>query len=144
MKKRNIITIIVCTIILIIVSITIIQKKPDIENIYLSSSKDSGSEESKQGTGYYFNSQNSDIYLIIKVRYLAPEDEIKVEWGKIEGSSYKIIQKNIVKPERKGSGKIIISLVKKDGIYSPGSYDVKTYLNGDNKINEEFYISDKT
>ncbi len=143
MKKRNIITIIVCTIILIIVSITIIQKKPDIENIYLSSSKDSGPEELKQDTDYYFNSRNSDIYLIIEVRYLTPEDEIKVEWGKIEDSSHKIIQKNIVKPERKGSGKIIITLVKKDGIYSPGNYDVKTYLNGDNKINEKFYISDE-
>lgn len=140
MKKRNILIIIILTIILAIVSITTLQKKPDIENIYLSSSKDSSLNELSQDNHNYFNSRNSNIYLIINVKHLTTEDEIRVEWEKIEDNSNEIIQSNTVKPEQKGSGKIIILLVKKNGIYSPGNYNVKIYLNRDNKISEKFYI----
>ncbi len=140
MKKRNILIIIILTLILTIVSITTLQKKPDIENIYLSSSKDSSFNELSQDNHDYFNSRDSNIYLIIDVKHLTTEDEIKVEWEKIEDNSNEIIQSNTVKPEQKGSGKIIILLVKKNGIYSPGSYNVKVYLNRDNKISEKFYI----
>ena len=140
MKIRNILIIIILTVILTIVSITILQKTPDIENIYLSSSKDYSLNELNQYNNYRFNSRNSNIYLIIYVKHLTTEDEIKVEWEKNEDNSNKIIQSNTVKPEQKGSGKIVILLVKKNGIYSPGSYNVKAYLNGDNKISEKFYI----
>ncbi|MFZ3085252.1 MAG: hypothetical protein WA097_01240 [Candidatus Hydromicrobium sp.] len=143
MKKINIIILIICTIILIIVSITVMQKRPDIENIYLSSDRDSSFDKLKQNNNYYFDSRNLDIYLIIEVKHLTTEDEIKVEWEKIENSSYKIIQKNIVNPEQKGSGKIIISLVKKNDMYPPGNYNVRIYLNGSSKISKKFYISDK-
>jgi len=144
MKKINIIILIICTIILIIVSITTVKKKsPDIENIYLSSDRDSGFDQLKQNDNYHFDSQNLDIYLIIEVKHLTTEDEIKARWEKIENGSCKIIQKNIVNPEQNGSGKIIISLVKKNDMYSPGSYEVRVYLNGDSKISKKFYISDK-
>jgi hypothetical protein len=143
MKKINIIILIICTIILIIVSITVMQKRPDIENIYLSSDRDSSFDKLKQNNNYYFDSRNLDIYLIIEVKHLTTEDEIKVEWEKIENSSYKIIQKNIVNLEQKGSGKIIISLVKKNDMYPPGNYNVRIYLNGSSKISKKFYISDK-
>ncbi|PIU29538.1 MAG: hypothetical protein COT09_00305 [Candidatus Hydromicrobium americanum] len=143
MKKINIIILIIYTIILIIVSITVMQKRPDIENIYLSSDRDSSFDKLKQNNNYYFDSRNLDIYLIIEVKHLTTEDEIKVEWEKIENSSYKIIQKNIVNPEQKGSGKIIISLVKKNDMYPPGNYNVRIYLNGSSKISKKFYISDK-
>ncbi|MFZ3106147.1 MAG: hypothetical protein WA105_02050 [Candidatus Hydromicrobium sp.] len=143
MKKINIIILIICTIILIIVSITVMQKRPDIESIYLSSDRDSSFDKLKQNNNYYFDSRNLDIYLIIEVKHLTTEDEIKVEWEKIENSSYKIIQKNIVNPEQKGSGKIIISLVKKNDMYPPGNYNVRIYLNGVSKISKKFYISDK-
>ena len=143
MKKINIIILIICTIILIIVSITVMQKRPDIENIYLSSDRDSSFDKLKQNNNYYFDSRNLDIYLIIEVKHLTTEDEIKVQWEKIENSSCKIIQKNIVNPEQKGSGKIIISLVKKNDMYPPGNYNVRIYLNGSSKISKKFYISDK-
>ena len=144
MKKINIIILIICTIILIIVSITtVIKKRPDLENIYLSSDRGSSFDQLKQNNNYYFDSQNLDIYLIIEVKHLTTEDEIKVQWEKIENSSCKIIQKNIVNPEQKGSGKIIISLVKKNDMYPPGNYNVRIYLNGGSKISKKFYISDK-
>ncbi len=144
MKKINIIILIICTIILIIVSITtVIKKRPDIENIYLSSDRDSSFDKLKQNNNYYFDGRNLDIYLIIEVKHLTTEDEIKVQWEKIENSSCKIIQKNIVNPEQKGSGKIIISLVKKNDMYPSGGYNVRVYLNGGSKISKKFYISDK-
>jgi len=144
MKTRNIIIIIICTIILVLVLIITLQKKPDIENIYLSSDRNPDFEKLRLNNKYSFNNRNLDIYLIIEAKYLTPEDEIKVEWSKTEGNSYKIIQENILSPDRRGSGKIVISLVKKDNIYSPGNYNVKVYLNGEYKISEEFNISDKT
>jgi len=144
MKKINIIILIICTIILIIVSITtVIKKRPDIENIYLSSDRDSSFDKLKQNNNYYFDGRNLDIYLIIEVKHLTTKDEIKVQWEKIENSSCKIIQKNIVNPEQKGSGKIIISLVKKNDMYPSGGYNVRVYLNGGSKISKKFYISDK-
>ncbi len=144
MKKINIIILIICTIILIIVSITTVMKKrPDIENIYLSSDRDSSFDKLKQNNNYYFDGRNLDIYLIIEVKHLTTEDEIKVQWEKIENSSCKIIQKNIVNLEQKGSGKIIISLVKKNDMYPSGGYNVRVYLNGGSKISKKFYISDK-
>ncbi len=144
MKKINIIILIICTIILIIVSITtVIKKRPDIENIYLSSDRDSSFDKLKQNNNYHFDGRNLDIYLIIEVKHLTTEDEIKVQWEKIENSSCKIIQKNIVNPEQKGSGKIIISLVKKNDMYPSGGYNVRVYLNGGSKISKKFYISDK-
>ena len=144
MKKINIIILIICTIILIIVSITtVIKKRPDIENIYLSSDRDSSFDQLKQNNNHYFDGRNLDIYLIIEVKHLTTEDEIKVQWEKIENSSCKITQKNIVNPEQKGSGKIIISLVKKNDIYPSGNYNVRVYLNGGSKISKKFYILDK-
>ncbi len=143
MKKRNIIIFIICTGLLIIVVITTMQEKPDIENIYLSLDKNFDFEKLKLDNNYTFSSQDSDIYLIMEVKHLGLEDEIKVEWIKIENNSYDVIQKNIINPEKKGSGKIIISLIKHNNVYSAGSYNVETYLNGDKKITEEFYIIDR-
>ncbi len=144
MTKRNIIIFIACTGLLIIVVITTMQEKPDIENIYLSMDRDSDFEKSGPDNDYSFNSHDPDIYLIMEVKRLGPEDEIKVEWLRIEDGSYDVIQKNIINPEKKGSGKIIISLIKHDGVYSAGNYIVETYLNEDKKITKEFYIQNRT
>ena len=144
MTKRNIIILIACTGLLIIVIITTMQEKPDIENIYLSIDRDSDFETSGSDNDYSFSRHDPDIYLIIEVKRLGPEDEIIVEWLKIEDGSYDVIQKNIINPEKKGSGKIIISLIKHDDVYSAGNYIVETYLNGDKKITEEFYIQNRT
>ncbi|MFA5015431.1 MAG: hypothetical protein WC549_07825 [Actinomycetota bacterium] len=140
MKKRNIIIFIICTGLLIIVVITTIHEKPDIENIYLSSDKNSDFEKLKPDNDYTFSTQDPDIYLIMEVKHFGVKDEIEVEWIKIENGSYDVIQKNIINPEKKGSGKIIVSLIKHNNVYSTGSYSVDTYLNGDKKITKEFHI----
>ena len=109
MNKRNIIIIIVITVILVIISITTIKTKPDIKNIYLSSDKNSDIEELEleQDNGFHFNSPHKDIYLILEVKHLTTEDEVQVQWEKIENNSSRIIQENIIHPEKKGSGKLL-------------------------------------
>jgi len=143
MKKRDILIITLLTIILIIVLTTTLQKKPQIESIYLSSNKDSDFEELQLNKNYSFDSRNSDIYLIIKVKHLKVNDKIKVEWSKIENddNNYSTIQKNIFEIKEDGSGKIVILLVKRSKFYSPGKYNVEVYLNDESKISEKFYIN---
>lgn len=142
MSKRNIVIIVTLTIILIIAAVLIIYTKPDIENIYLSSDKNSGIDKQKQNNSYYFKKLDTNIYLIIVVRHITTKNEIKVLWEKIRNDSSEIIQKNIIYPEKNGSGKIIVSLIKKNDIYTPGTYNITVYLNGDMKVSEKFYISE--
>lgn len=140
MGKRNIIIIVIITIVLIIAAVTIIYTRPDIKNLYLCSDKNSSIDEKNQNNIYYFESTDTDIYLVIEVLSITTNDEVKTMWRKIEKDSSEIIQKNIIYPEKKGSGRIVISLVKKDDIYSPGIYSVEVYLNGRKEATEEFYI----
>lgn len=142
MGKRNIIIIIIITLVLIIAAFTIIYTKPDIANLYLCSDKNSTAVVQNQNDDYYFKSTHTNIYLVIEVRNVTIDDEIKAMWRKIDDSFSEIIQKNIVYPEKKGSGNIIISLVKKDDRYLPGSYSVEVYLNGYKDATKDFFISE--
>lgn len=142
MKKRDIIIIIILTILIIIALTTTLQKDPEIENIHLSNSKDSDFDEFQQKEDYNFKSNGPDIYLIIKVKNLTTDDELKVEWEKIENGALDIIQKNVISPEGSGSGKIVTVFVKRNGIYVAGDYNVKVYLNEENKISKKFSITD--
>ncbi len=142
MKKRDILIIIILTVILIIALITTIQKKPEIENIYLSSDKDSTFDQLQLSSDYNFNSDNSNIYLLMKIKNLTVDHEIKVEWEKTEDDNiYHTIQKDIFSPEQNGSGKIVVLLIKKGDTYTPGDYKVTVYLNGEDKISKKFYIN---
>ena len=99
-------------------------------------------DKPEKNNSFNFKKSDTDIYLIIEVRHITTKDEIKVRWEKIEIDSSEIIQKNIVYPENNGSGKIIVSLVKKNNIYTPGTYTATVYLNGDMKVYEKFFISE--
>ncbi|MDD3628759.1 MAG: hypothetical protein PHN81_03130 [Actinomycetota bacterium] len=140
MKKRDIIIILILTVLIIIVLTTTLQKNPEIENIHLSNNKDSDFSEFLQNDDYSFKSDGPDIYLIIKVKNLAVDDELNVKWEKTKNSVSEIIQENTIKPEGSGSGKIVVALIKRNGIYADGNYIVKVYLNGENKISKKFSI----
>lgn len=142
MSKRNIIIIVILTIILVTAAVTLIYTKPSIEDIRLSSDKNPVTDKPEKNNSFNFKKSDTDIYLIIEVRHITAKDEIKVLWEKVENDSGEIIQKNIVYPENDGSGKIIISLVKKNDIYTPGTHTVTVYLNGDMKAYEKFFISE--
>jgi hypothetical protein len=140
MSKRNIIIIVVITIVLIIAAAAILYPKPNIKDLYLCSDKNYGTDEQNHNYGYYFKSTDTDIYLVIEVRSMTTDDEIKATWRKIDDDSSDIFQKNIIYPENKGSGIIIVSLVKKDNRYSPGIYSVEVCLNGCKEATEDFFI----
>jgi hypothetical protein len=142
MRKRDIIIIVIITIILVIAAVTIIYTKPGIENLYLYSGEDSSAGVQNNDDSYFFKSTQTNIYLVIEVRSIATDDEIKAMWRKNDDGFSELIQKNIVYPEKNGSGKIIISLVRKDGRYLPGFYSVEVYLNGHRDATEDFYISE--
>ena len=143
MKTRDIVIIIILTIIIIIALTTTLQKNPEIENIYLSYNKDSDFDELQHDDNSNFKSKDPDIYLIIKVKNLSADDEIKVEWGKTVNDTYSIIQKNIIIPDGNGSGRIVILFVRRNNIYAAGDYNVKVYLNGEDRISKKFFISDQ-
>jgi hypothetical protein len=145
MKNRDIIIIIILTIILVIVITASIQKKQEIEDIYLSNSKDSTFEELQSGKSYNFKNNDSDIYLIMKVKNLKEDDEIKVKWSRIEkdhnkNDNYITIQQNTINPGQNGSGKIVVMMLKRDNTYAEGKYCVEAYLNADHKITKTFSI----
>ncbi|MEA2015308.1 MAG: hypothetical protein U9O59_01095 [Actinomycetota bacterium] len=142
MKKRDILIIIILTIILAIASISTLERKPEIENIYLSTDKDSDFDRLKLNKNNTFSSSTSGIYLIMKVKHLKIDNEIKVEWGKTEDNSIRmVLQESIFNPAKDGSGKIVVLLVKKNNTYASGDYYVEINLNGNEKISEKFYIN---
>ncbi len=143
MKIRDIVIIIILTIIIIIALTTTLQKNPEIENIYLSHNKDSDFDELQHDDNNNFKSKDPDIYLIIKVENLSADDEIKVEWEKTVNDTCSIIQKNIIIPGGDGSGRIVILFVRRNDIYATGNYNIKVYLNGEDRISKKFFISDQ-
>lgn len=142
MSKNGIVILVISTIILIIVSITVVYNEPDIEDACISSSKSITQDQAKQND-YDLGSDNlnSNIYLILTVKHLTKQDEIKIDWKRIENKTEETIQKNIFNPKQGGSGKIIISLVKKNQKLIPGKYIVEVSLNDSKKIIKQFYIS---
>ncbi len=125
--------------------ISSLQKKQEIEDIYLSIDKDPILEEPLSGESYSFERNVSEIYLIIKAKNLTVDNEINVRWLKLESgnrdNNYSLIQQNEIAPAQNGSGKIVVLLVKRDNSYLEGEYCVEVFLNDGNKISKKFYIN---
>jgi len=142
MKIRDIIIIILLTIILAIASINTLEREPDIESIYLSSNKDLDFDRLKLENAHEFDSVESNLYLIMKVNHLTANDIIIAKWQKIEnGSAQRVVQEDMVNPVQEGSGKIVIMMVKKNSRYDDGDYRVEVSLNESSTISEQFSIN---
>jgi hypothetical protein len=142
MKIRDIVIIVVLTLIIAIALTTTLHEYPEIENMYLGCSRDADFEELQQSDSFSFKSNDPGIYLIIKVKNLSTNDEIKIEWERVDNNGSEIIQKNNLNPEGDGSGKIVVLFVKRSDSYVTGDYIVKVYLNGEVKISKKFFIAD--
>lgn len=143
MSKRNIIVLVVCTAILIIVSISTVLEEPSISGAFLSSSKDlSQAEIEALSEYYYFEDLDSDIYLILSVKDLETSDNINIKWKKIEDDTVEVLQENTVYPAQKGSGEIAVSFIRRNESYDPGIYRVDIFLNGKSGISRQFLLSD--
>ncbi len=144
MSRRNIIILVVCTVILVIASITTIRKEPVISGAFLSSNKDPAQDEIKaEDDYYYFKDPEMDIYLILSVKNLNTSDQIKIKWKTVENGNEEIIQESTVYPDQDGSGAIVLSLVKRNESYSPGIYRVDIFLNNARQFSKQFLLSDR-
>ena len=143
MSRRNIIILVVCTVILVIASITTIQKEPVVSGAFLSSNKDPVQGEIKtEDDHYYFKDPGADIYLILSVKNLNTSDQVKIKWKTVENGNEEIIQENTVYPDQDGSGTIVLSLIKRNDSYSPGIYRVDILLNNAWQFSKQFLLSD--
>jgi hypothetical protein len=141
MSRKTIIILIVIAAIFVIVAFATTKKEPSIEKAYISdnnnlSEKELGEIDSKNK----LYDTKSNIYLIIFAKNFIKENELKITWKKIDNSTEKIVQENLLKPENDGSGKIIISLIRKNQVYIPGTYKVEILLNGLKETDAEFKI----
>ncbi len=143
MSRRNIIILVICTIILVAASITTIRKEPAISGAFLSLNKDAVRDEIKtEDDHYYFKDPGADIYLILSVKNLNTSDRVMIKWKAVENGTQEIIQENTVYPDQNGSGEIVLSLVKRNESYSPGIYMVDIFLNNSLQFSREFTLSE--
>ena len=142
MNKRTIIILVLCAALIAAVAVISLRKDPGITGLYLSSVPtfdDAGDID--KGSTARFQSEGSDIFLIISVRDLDTEDKIEVNWTISGSGSGTIFQENTMSPKKSGSGEIIIYLLKRDGAYPEGDYIVEAVLNSSQKIQAEFVVT---
>ena len=143
MNKRTIIILVLCAALIAAVTIISLRKDPAITGLYLSDAPIlSHKEEIDKEVAEVkeFQSEGSDIYLIIGIRDLGTEDTIEVTWTISNKDGDTIFQENTISPERPGSGEIIIYLLKRDETYPEGEYIIEAVLNSSQKIQAEFEV----
>lgn len=145
MNKRTIIILVLCAALIAVVAIISLRKDPGIKGLYLNSSPTSFTEAQNDDEENIpeFQSEDSDIYLIIEIRDLDTEDTIEIIWSISSGDSGHVFQENTVRPENPGSGEIIIYLLKRDDAYPEGDYNIEAVLNGSQKAIAEFKVRDQ-
>ena len=143
MSRRNIIVLVVCTLILMVVSISTVRKEPAISGAFLSLNKDLSRDEVETGDEYYyFNDLKPDIFLILSVEDLYTGDRINIKWSMIENGTGEVVQENTIYPDQEGSGEIVISFIKRNESYAPGMYSVDVFLNSEIGLSRQFLLSD--
>lgn len=142
MNKRTIIILVLCAALIAAVAVISLIKDPGITGLYLSSvpTFDDTGDIDKRSTAR-FQSEGSDIFLIIGIRDLDTEDKIEVSWTISGSGSGVIFQENTISPKESGSGEIIIYLLKRDKAYPEGDYIVEAVLNSSQKIRAEFVVT---
>jgi len=133
MKKTSIIIAVIGAIILIAVAFLTLKEEPCIGKIYLSDAinTDEVSGENLKITD--FNSDSSDVYLVIPIKDVKTGENINVTWLYQKGSGYRVIQH--------GSGKISVYLLKRNNIYYPGDYKVIVDYNNMQSEETSFSVS---
>ncbi len=140
MSKRNIILLVIFTIILIIVSIATVQRDPEISSVYFAKKNNLTIEELEALPGNPLFLKTDNIFLYINANSLKEEDNIKITWKKIEEAQEIKIQENKIRPEENGSGLIIVSMIKKDNLIAKGNYKVEIFLNNKSVKTKEFIV----
>ncbi len=177
MSRKNVIILIIISIIIGIISYTYLQENTQIKKVIFTENK---SISDKEIENYNQNAiptfkPNSQIYAVILVKNIRNKDNINIEWfikkdnldnnqdiknisksnannnlnvesntnlsiaGIPEGNLI-LIQQNKIEINQDGSGKIIVSLVKKDASNQKGDYIVNITLNKNPAVTFSFKI----
>ena len=142
MNKRTIIILVLCAALLAAVAVISLRKDPGITGLYLSSTPTiNNTRDTDRNSTAEFQSEGTDIFLIISIRDLDTEDKIEVIWTISGGGDDTIFQENTVSPKKPGSGEIIIYLLKRDIAYPEGDYTVEAVLNNSQKVQAGFTVT---
>ncbi|MCJ7666642.1 MAG: hypothetical protein MUO59_07905 [Actinobacteria bacterium] len=142
MNKRTIIILVLCAALIAVVAVISLRKDPGISGLYLSDAPTfNDTVDTDRKSRAEFQSEGTDIFLIISIRDLSTEDEIEVSWTISGSGGTTIFQENTVSPNNPGSGEIIIYLLKRDMAYPEGDYTVEAVLNNSQKIKVGFTVT---
>ena len=141
MTRRTITIILVITAIIAMVAFTTLKKEKAIEEVLLSDSysTDTGDsyEEIKDLSEF---ESGSDIYAIIILENITPDDSISIQWKRMEENIELLVQEDIIVEKQEGSGHMVVSLSKKNDMHKPGVYKLSVRLNGAEAIEKTFTV----
>lgn len=150
MNRRIIIILIVVSAIIAVIAYTFLMEKTEIKKVIFSEDKsltDAEVENYDIKTIPAFNEQ-SQIYAIIIASDIKKGDKLKIRWNinnpEVTGPGSKdnslLVQEDSIEIKQEGSGKIIVSLVKKDDMNAVGDYSVDIYLRENSPLTYYFKI----
>jgi len=138
MSRKNIIILLVIAAIFAAIAFTLFQKNPGIERVVIS--EDAGITGSYTYSGdppVPAFSKNSQLYAVIFIKNAKTDDMINIKWINKKNDDEAIVQENqLTLKKEEGSGKIAVSLAKKDSTYQEGSYIVKVNYRDQEFISE--------
>jgi NurA-like 5'-3' nuclease len=141
MTRRTITILLVITAIVAVVAFTTLKKEKAIEKVLLSDSYSTETGDSAE-TVRELNEfeSSSDIYAVIMLKNITPDDSISIQWKRIEENGELLIQEDSVIEKQEGSGPLIISFAKKNDIHEAGKYKIYVKLNESEAIEKTFTV----
>ena len=141
MTRRTITILLVITAIVAVVAFTTLKKEKAIEKVLLSDSYSTETGDSAE-TVRELNEfeSSSDIYAVIMLKNITPDDSISIQWKRIEENGELLIQEDAVIEKQEGSGPLVISLAKKNDIHEAGKYKIYVKLNESEAIEKTFTV----
>jgi hypothetical protein len=140
MNKTSIAIIVICTAIIAVVVFFSLKEEAGIDDIYLVSSENIEQESLEDTDISEFSSTDSTIYAVVPVTAVNSGDQLNIVWVFQGEDGNKIIQRDDIEVEDKGSGTIAAYLLKTDSAYRPGEYKVQVGYNGSMEKEESFTI----
>lgn len=125
MSIRNVIILVVITAIFAAVAFTVFQKTAEIESVFIT---DDISFSAKEGM-YLRNEKpvfekETQIYAVLFVKNMTNESTVNIRWELDNSNNFEPVQENHLVLKEEVSGRIIVSLIKKNNSNIAGNYRV--------------------
>jgi len=131
MNIKNIVILLVIAAIFAAIAFTLIQENPGIEKVIISEDANIGQTqpEPSDNTKPQF-SKDTQLYAIIFIKNAKPEDIINIRWLVMRDGKEELVQENrVTLKNEEGSGRIAVSLSKKNNTNIQGDYIVNVTFN---------------